>query len=63
MIDVLIGGIAKNTEAIEKLTKRINLKLVLVGVGLIVVAKVIQDQNKRIDAIEEELSELNTEGE
>lgn len=63
MIDVLIGGIAKNTEAIEKLTKRINLKLILVGVGLIVVAKVIQDQNKRIDAIEEELSELNTEGE
>lgn len=63
MIDVLIGGIAKNTEAIEKLTKRINFKLVLVGVGLIVVAKVIQDQNKRIDAIEEELSELNTEGE
>ena len=63
MIDVLIGGIAKNTEAIEKLTKRINLKLILVGIGLIVVAKVIQDQNKRIDAIEEELSELNTEGE
>lgn len=63
MIDVLIGGIAKNTEAIEKLTKRINFKLILVGVGLIVVAKVIQDQNKRIDAIEEELSELNTEGE
>ncbi len=63
MIDVLIGGIAKNTEAIEKLAKRINIKFVLVGVGLIAVAKVIQDQNKRIDAIEEELSELNTEGE
>lgn len=63
MIDVLIGGIAKNTEAIEKLAKKINIKFILVGVGLIAVAKVIQDQNKRIDAIEEELSELNTEGE
>lgn len=63
MIDVLIGGIAKNTEAIEKLTKRINLKLILIGVGLMAIAKVVQDQNKRIDAIEEELSELNTEGE
>lgn len=63
MIDILIGGIAKNTEAIEKLTKRINLKLILIGVGLMAIAKVVQDQNKRIDAIEEELSELNTEGE
>ncbi len=63
MIDVLIGGIAKNTETIEKLTKKINLKFVLVGIGLIAVVKIIQDQNNRIDAIEEELSELNTEGE
>lgn len=63
MIDVLIGGIAKNTETIEKLTKKINFKFVLVGIGLIAVAKIIQDQNNRIDAIEEELSELNTEGE
>ena len=63
MIDVLIGGIAKNTETIEKLTKKINFKFVLVGIGLITVVKIIQDQNNRIDAIEEELSELNTEGE
>lgn len=63
MIDVLIGGIAKNTEAIEKLAKKINFKFILIGVGLIAIAKVVQDQNKRIDAIEEELSELNTEGE
>lgn len=63
MIDVLIGGIAKNTETIEKLTKKINFKFVLVGIGLIAVIKIIQDQNNRIDAIEEELSELNTEGE
>jgi len=63
MIDVLIGGIAKNTETIEKLTKKINFKFVLVGIGLIAVVKIIQDQNNRIDAIEEELSELNTEGE
>lgn len=63
MIDILIGGIAKNTETIEKLTKKINFKFVLVGIGLIAVAKIIQDQNNRIDAIEEELSELNTEGE
>lgn len=63
MIDVLIGGIAKNTETIEKLTKKINFKFVLVGIGLFAVAKLIQDQNNRLDAIEEELSELNTEGE
>lgn len=63
MIDVLIGGIAKNTETIEKLTKKINFKFVLVGIGLITIVKIIQDQNNRIDAIEEELSELNTEGE
>lgn len=63
MIDVLIGGIAKNTEAIEKLAKKINFKFILISVGLIAIAKVVQDQNKRIDAIEEELSELNTEGE
>lgn len=63
MIDVLIGGIAKNTETIEKLTKKINFKFVLVGIGLIAMVKIIQDQNNRIDAIEEELSELNTEGE
>lgn len=63
MIDVLIGGIAKNTETIEKLTRKINFKFVLVGIGLIAVVKIIQDQNNRIDAIEEELSELNTEGE
>lgn len=63
MIDVLIGGIAKNTETIEKLTKKINFKFILVGIGLIAVVKIIQDQNSRIDAIEEELSELNTEGE
>ena len=63
MIDVLIGGIAKNTETIEKLTKKINFKFVLVGIGLIAVVKIIQDQNNIIDAIEEELSELNTEGE
>lgn len=63
MIDVLIGGIAKNTETIEKLTKKINFKFVLVGIGLFAVTKLIQDQNNRLDAIEEELSELNTEGE
>lgn len=63
MIDVLIGGIAKNTETIEKLTKKINFKFVLVGIGLIAVAKIIKDQNNRINTIEEELSELNTEGE
>lgn len=63
MIDVLIGGIAKNTETIEKLTKKINFKFILVGIGLIAVVKIIQDQNNRINAIEEELSELNTEGE
>lgn len=63
MIDVLIGGIAKNTETIEKLTKKINFKFILVGIGLIAVVKIIKDQNNRIDAIEEELSELNTEGE
>lgn len=63
MIDVLIGGIAKNSETIEKLTKRINFKFVLVGIGLISVIKIIKDQNNRINTIEEELSELNTEGE
>lgn len=63
MIDVLIGGIAKNTETIEKLTKRINFKFVLVGIGLVAVIKIIKDQNNRINTIEEELSELNTEGE
>lgn len=63
MIDVIIGGIARNTETIEKLTKKINFRFVLVGIGLIAVIKIIQDQNNRIDAIEEELSELNTEGE
>lgn len=63
MIDVLIGGIAKNSETIEKLTKRINFKFVLVGIGLIAVIKIIKDQNNRINTIEEELSELNTEGE
>lgn len=63
MIDVLIGGITKNTETIEKLTRKINFKFVLIGIGLIAVVKIIQDQNNRIDAIEEELSELNTEGE
>lgn len=63
MIDVLIGGIAKNTETIEKLTRKINIKFVLVGIGLIAFAKVIKDQNNRLDTIEEELSELNTEGE
>ena len=63
MIDVLIGGIAKNTETIEKLTKKINFKFILVGIGLIAIVKIIKDQNNRIDAIEEELSELNTEGE
>lgn len=63
MIDVLIGGIAKNTETIEKLAKKINFKFILVGIGLIAVVKIIKDQNNRIDAIEEELSELNTEGE
>lgn len=63
MIDVLIGGIANNSETIEKLTKRINFKFVLVGIGLIAVAKIIKDQNNRINTIEEELSELNTEGE
>lgn len=63
MIDVLIGGIAKNSETIEKLTKRINFKFVLVGIGLVAVIKIIKDQNNRINTIEEELSELNTEGE
>lgn len=63
MIELLIGGIAKNSETIEKLTKRVNLKFVLVGVGLYTLMKYIKEQNKRIDAIEEELSELNTRGE
>lgn len=63
MIDVLIGGIAKNSETIEKLTNRINFKFVLVGIGLVAVIKIIKDQNNRINTIEEELSELNTEGE
>lgn len=63
MIDVLIGGITKNTETIEKLAKKINFRFVLVGIGLIVIVKIINDQNNRIDTIEEELSELNTEGE
>lgn len=63
MTDVLIGGITKNTEAIEKLVKKINFRFVLVGIGLIAIVKIINDQNNRIDTIEEELSELNTEGE
>lgn len=63
MIDVLIGGITKNTETIEKLAKKINFRFVLVGIGLIAIVKIINDQNNRIDVIEEELSELNTEGE
>lgn len=63
MIELLIGGIAKNSETIEKLTKRVNLKFVIVGVGLYALMKYIKEQDKRIDAIEEELSELNTRGE
>ena len=63
MIELLIGGIAKNSETIEKLTKRVNLKFVIVGVGLYALLKYIKEQDKRIDAIEEELSELNTRGE
>ena len=63
MIDVLIGGITKNTATIEKLAKKINFRFVLVGIGLITIVKIINDQNNRIDTIEEELSELNTEGE
>ena len=63
MIDVLIGGITKNTETIKKLAKKINFRFVLVGIGLIAIVKIINDQNNRIDTIEEELSELNTEGE
>lgn len=63
MIDVLIGGITKNTKTIEKLAKKINFRFVLVGIGLIAIVKIINDQNNRIDTIEEELSELNTEGE
>ena len=62
MIDILIGGITKNSEAIEKMAKRINFKIILLGIGLIVVTKIIKDQNNRINVIEEELSELNTEG-
>ena len=62
MIDILIGGIAKNTKSIEKLAKKVNLKFVIVGVGLFAVAKIIKDQNDRINSIEEELSELNTRG-
>ena len=62
MIDILIGGIAKNTKSIEKLARKVNLKFVIVGVGLFAVAKIIKDQNDRIDSIEEELSELNTRG-
>lgn len=62
MIDILIGGITKNSEAIEKMAKRINFKIILLGIGLVVVTKIIKDQNNRIDVIEEELSELNTEG-
>lgn len=63
MIEVLIGGIAKNTEAIEKLSKKVNLRFIFIGVGLIAMTKVIKDQNRRIDILEEELSELHTEGE
>lgn len=63
MIELLIGGIAKNSETIEKLTKRVNLKFVIVGLGLYTLMKYIKEQDKRIDAIEEELSELNTRGE
>lgn len=62
MIDILIGGIAKNTKSIEKLARKVNFKFVIVGVGLFAVAKIIKDQNDRIDSIEEELSELNTRG-
>lgn len=62
MIDILIGGIAKNTKSIEKLAKKVNFKFIIVGVGLFAVAKIIKDQNDRIDSIEEELSELNTRG-
>lgn len=62
MIDILIGGIAKNSEAVEKLAKRINFRFVLIGIGLFAVVKIIKDQNDRIDSIEEELSELNTRG-
>ena len=53
MIDVLIGGITKNTETIEKLAKKINFRFVLVGIGLIAIVKIINDQNNRIDVIEE----------
>ena len=63
MIELLIGSITKNSETIEKLTKRVNLKFVIVGVGLCALMKYIKEQDKRIDAIEEELSELNTRGE
>lgn len=63
MIDILIGGIAKNSETIEKLAKKVNFKFILFGLGLFAVAKIIKDQNDRINTIEEELSELNTRGE
>ncbi len=63
MIDILVGGIVQNNDAIKKLTKNINIKFILFGVGLFAVGKMLQDQNNRIDTIEEELSELNTKGE
>lgn len=62
MIDILVGGIARNSESIEKMAKRIDFKLILLGVGLVAITKVIKDQNRRIEVLEKEVSELNTEG-
>ena len=56
----------RNKEFLQKsfvYQKLINFRFVLVGIGLIAIVKIINDQNNRIDTIEEELSELNTEGE
>lgn len=63
MIDVLINSITQNSKQIEGLAKKVNFRFVLVGLGIFALAKVIKDQNDRLDSIEEELSELNTEGE
>lgn len=63
MIDILVGGIAKNTSDIKKIATHHNLSFILISLGLLAIVKVIKDQNSRIDALEEEISELTMEGE
>lgn len=63
MLEVLVNNITQNAKQIETLAKRVNFKFVLIGIGMFGLMKVIQDHNTRLDNIEEELSELNTEGE